>query len=261
MSRTRKVAYAAMLLGIYVLATRLVGLVQPGPIFSFNRLGIGVAVVMFGSLLLGPLYGAVIGVAGDALGWVLLGQWTGAFNVFISVFYAVIGVLPWLVSRFLGPLLRKKHSLIAFCVTFGVAYATFATLLWATGLFDSSFARWQLDILSCRIVVTAITGVLAILTIVGVWILERKGREDVAMGEVAWISLFVELVTIFLKPLAFYLYCLVFLGTNIDTAWNISYGTLVLLSIVFAFPDLFINAGFLRLFLWIDRHALHNDRV
>ncbi len=260
MSRTTKIAYAAMLLSIYVLSVRLIGLLQPGPIFSFNRLGIGIAIIMFGSVILGPFYGALIGVAGDALGWLILGQWTGAFNVFLSVYYAIIGVLPWVVVRLSGPLLKKKYSLLSFSIGLGAVWAVLAVLLWAPGIFDAGFARWNLDIRVCRIVVTALTGVLAALTIVGIHFLQKKTREGVHMGEVAWISLVVELATIFLKPLAFYVYCLVFLGTDIAVAWNIDYGTLVLISILFAFPDLFINIGSLRLFLWIQKKALPHGR-
>lgn len=259
MSRTRKIAYAAMLLSIYVLSVRLLGLLQPGPIFSFNRLGIGTAIIMFTSLLLGPFYGALVGVAGDALGWVILGQWTGAFNVFLSVYYAIVGILPWLLVRFMGKLLRKKYSLLAFAIGFGLAFMVMAVLTWTPGVFDVCFARWNLDLMVCRTVITILAGVLALATIVGVLLIHRKSREDVPMGEVAWVSFAVELVTIFLKPLAFYLYCLAFLGADIDTAWNISYGTLVLLSILFSFPDIFVNIAFLRLFLWIGRRTIPKE--
>ena len=100
----QKIAYCGLLIGLNVLLTRLPGLAQVGPVFSFNRLGLGTAVTIFSSLLLGPFYGALVGVAGDAIGWVTMGQFTGTFNFFLSIYYAVLGVAPWLLSLLLRPM-------------------------------------------------------------------------------------------------------------------------------------------------------------
>lgn len=259
LSRTRKVAYAAMLLGIYVVATRLLGLAQAGPMFSFNRLGIGIATVMFASLLLGPGYGALVGVAGDALGWVLLGQWTGAFNVFLSVYYAVIGVLPWLVQKVAGKALNAKYSVPAFTITYSLVFSAFLLFFWLSDAFDPSFVQWGFNVFWSKVFVTVLASVLFVLTLLALFLLFRKKRSGMEMGQVCWHCFIVEAVTMFLKPFAFYLYCLVFLGTNIETAWHISYSTLVLLSFLFSFADLFINIVTLRLFFWVHDVALPKE--
>lgn len=256
LSPTRKIAYAAMLIGVYVIASRLVGLAQPGPIFSFNRLGIGVATIIFASLFLGPVYGALVGIAGDALGWLLLGQWTGAFNIYISLFYGIIGVLPWLLQKVVGKLFGMRCSTIAFISVYTLVFSAFLLYFWISDAFDPSFVRWGLDVLWSKVFVTVLSAVLFALTMVSLFFLYRKKREGVEMGKIAWHCFAVEVVTIFLKPLAFYLYCLTFLGTNIETAWNVSYGTLVLLSFLFSFADIFINIVVLRLFAWVSDAVL-----
>ena len=253
LTRTQKVAFAAMILGVYVIATRLVGLIQPAPVFSFNRIGIGIPLIAFASIFLGPLYGVIVGVAGDALGWVFLGTWTGAFNVFLSVYYAIIGVVPWLLHRFLGKLLNGKHSAKAALVAVGVLFVAFMVVLWASDAFASGFARWNVDPILGKAVVSGVSAVSFGLTIAGLIVLEKRNARDDNLGEVVWMAIIIEAITIVLKPLAFYLYCWVFIGQDISVAWNISYGTLVLISILFSFVDVFITAAFLRLFLWIGR--------
>ena len=260
LSRTKRIAYSAMLIAFSVIVGRLLGLAQPGPIFAFNRLGVGISITMFASLFLGPFFGALVGVAGDALGWVILGQWTGAFNIYLSVFYALVGVLPWLMAKGLGRWMRTRYSIIAFCITFVLCFVAFSLVLWLTPVFEVGFTRWNLDPLACRIFITALFAPLVVATVVLIVLLQWKGRDGVNMGEIAWMSFAVEIVTIFLKPLAFYLYCLTFLGTNIETAWNISYSTLVLLSLVFSFADIIVNIGFLRLLLWVKGKTLVHEK-
>ena len=249
---TRKVAYAAMLIGVYIVSTRLLGLAQAGPMFSFNRLGIGVAVIIFASLFLGPGFGVLVGVAGDALGWVLLGQWTGAFNIYISLFYALIGVLPWLLQKAVGKYLNKRYSIPVFITLFSLIFAAFLLYFWLGTGFDSSFVKWGLDVFWSKVFVTVLSSVLFLLTLVALFFLMRRKREGVEIGAIAWHCLAVEVVTVFVKPLAFYLYCLTFLGTDIETAWRVSYATLLLLSFLFSFADILINIVALRLLAWVS---------
>ena len=253
-SPVKKVAYAAMILCFYIVSTRLLGLAQAGPIFSFNRLGIGTALIMYTSLALGPFYGALVGVAGDALGWVLLGQWTGAFNVFLSVYYALVGVLPWLLTKLLGGKLRGKVAIGSFFAAYAALFIAFLCLLWFTELFNGRAVKWGFEATGAKAFVTVLCSVFFVGSVLGLLLLQKKRKElGDELGEISILCLAVELVTIFLKPLAFFLYCLVFLGERIDVAWGVSYSTLVMLAIVFAFVDLVINVAMLRLLLWLHR--------
>lgn len=253
LSRTRKIAYAAMFIGIFVIVNRLLGLVQPAPIFSFNRLGISTPLILFASVFLGPGYGAIVGVAGDAIGWLLLGSWTGPFNVFLSIFYALLGILPWLAHRFLGKVLEKKYSLVAFVATLSALFVGFLLVLWVSDWYDACFTRWTVEPLIGKSVITAVSALTFSLTVVGVIWLGRKTKIGLHMGEIAWLALIAEVVTVVLKPLAFYAYCWAFLGTDISTAWGVSYGLLVIIAIIFSFTDIFITIAFLRLAMRASR--------
>ncbi len=255
LKRTEKVAYAAMLLTLYVVLTRLVGLFQPAPIFSFNRLGFGIPLIIFSSIVLGPFYGALVGVAGDALGWVLLGSWTGPFNVFISVFYAIVGIAPYFLLKGFGQAFGGRFSLIAFAATFASMLIAFLLLLWVGQVFDARFIVWGVDVLIAKIVLTCLAVVLTSGTLVGLYFLSKKEIDHGTLGRIVWLCFVIEVMTIFLKPLAFYAYCSVFVGQDISVAWGIDYGMLALLCFLFSFADIAINVLSLRLFLFVLRRV------
>ena len=258
LSISHKIAFAAMLLAFNVLATRLLGLAQPAPIFSFNRLGVSGAITIYASLFLGPLFGAVVGVAGDAIGWLLLGQWTGTFNVFLSVYYALIGILPYFLVKLFKDKLDTKISLGILFVCLGGLFSAMMCFLWMNENLAFRIESWNVNLLGARILISVLSSVFFV-TLIVFFILFEIRKKDQHIRKIYWCALLVELLSIFFKPLCFYLYCLVFLGTNIEEAWHVSYSMLVMLSCLFAFADIILNVTFLRLLLWVSGKVIHNE--
>ena len=248
----QKIAFGGVLIVLNVLLTRLPGLAQVGPAFSFNRIGLGVGVVIFSSLTLGPGYGALVGVAGDALGWLVMGQFTGIFNFFLSIYFALVGVFPWLLGKLLGLIKgSEKADRIVLPILYLSLYATLVALLWGTTVFDGQFAKWNMEPISTKIVLTVVSFALAALTFVGLWAALRyaKRRADRLSGipnpyRVGIICLLTEVFAILIKPLAFVLYCQLLLGQPISEAWHITYEGLILLNLLFGFADIPLNSLF-----------------
>ena len=255
LSISHKIALAAMLLAFNILATRLLGFVQPAPIFSFNRLGISSAITIFSSVFLGPLFGCVVGVGGDALGWLLMGQWTGTFNVFLSVYYALIGILPYVMVRIFGKKLESNISIGILLGFLSVVFAAMLFFLWLDGNFANRIIGWNVNLLGARIFITSVSSVLFVALVTFLFIFKKR-KKTTEVGMIYWTCAAVELLAIFAKPLAFYLFCLAFLDTDIETAWHVSYSMLVMLSCVFAIPDLIINVIGLRLLFWSSKEVV-----
>ena len=260
LSISHKIAFAAMLLAFNVLVTRLLGLAQPGPIFSFNRLGVSGAIVIYSSLFLGPLFGAIVGVAGDAIGWLLLGQWTGTFNVYLSIYFALIGILPYFLVKVFKSHLDSKVSIGLLFATLIALFAAMQIFLWTDGNLASRIDGWNVNLLGARTFVTSLSGAFFIGLFVFLILFGLKKR-DKNIGKIYWCSLLVELLSIFFKPLCFYLYCLTFLGTNIEEAWHVSYSMLVMLSCLFAFADIILNVAFLRLLFWVGGKVIRDEQA
>lgn len=96
LSNVQKITLAAMLLVLTILGTRLPALISI-PSIPFVRLSLGPSLIILSSILLGPLYGALIGAGSDLLGLVIFPS-TGLSNInpFITIIYGCLGILPWL---------------------------------------------------------------------------------------------------------------------------------------------------------------------
>ena len=61
LSILQRMTFTAMMIAFYMIATRFIMI----PVTQAVRLSAGVAILIFSSMLLGPISGAVVGIAGD----------------------------------------------------------------------------------------------------------------------------------------------------------------------------------------------------
>ncbi len=252
LSPVQKITYCGLLIVLNLLLTRIPGFAQVGGAFSFNRIGLGTGVTVFSSLFLGPFYGAIVGVAGDALGWVSMGQFTGTFNFFLSFYYALLGICPYFFAKILR--IEGHHSrfdeFLLYSIYAGITIA-FICGLWIGGVFDQNFTNWNMELISTKIVFTCVSLLVMILTGVGLFFClrsykKRQGQRLPNPYRVGLVCVFSELITIFIKPLAFCLFCTLLLGKPIEEAWHIDYSGLVMLSLIFSFADIPLNTFFVN---------------
>jgi len=266
LSPTQKMALAAMLLVVDILGTRLPGLFEPSQLFGFNRITFGPSIVIFSSLVLGPLYGAVVGAGGDALGWLLLGTQTGPLNFFITILYGLLGIVPWLLSLFTKKIRTlNKHPWTLYGVSF-VLWCVFLGFLYGTSVFDQTFVNWSMDVSIAKIVFALLSAFLLIGMWVGLYFENRYFQKRIldfssipSPIEVAFIVLFSEIILmVFLKPLSFYLYYPIFYGISLEGKFGVTYSVLVLLSIMFSFVDIPLNAFAVSWLLIFSKRFIHN---
>lgn len=253
LSITQKITLSAMLIVMDIFLTRLPGLLQMGPVFSFNRITLGPAVVIFSSLALGPLYGFIVGAGADALGWVLLGTQTGPLNIFITILYGLLGILPYFLGKLFNKTKPHKWDLGIILGVLSAMYVLLILFLFPLNSFDNFFqSYWGFNdatMLTVKIVFAVIAGVLLVGLGVGLYFTEKYfnkkaefSKEILSPIKIAFICLICEIVLmVFYKPFSFYLYCYAFLGKSLESSWGISYPMLVLVSIPFAFIDIFVN--------------------
>ena len=90
----QRMTLTALMIAFYMVATRFIMV----PVTPAVRLSAGVAILIFSSITLGPISGAVIGVAGDLLGAVV-SPYLGnvAINPLMTVSYGLMGAVPGLI--------------------------------------------------------------------------------------------------------------------------------------------------------------------
>lgn len=262
-----QLVYTAVLIALTVLLNRLVGLAQVGPLFSFARIAPGTSLILFGAVLLGPFHGLLIAVAADAIGWLILGQWTGTFNFFLSIFYALAGAVPYFVGRLFTGEKTGKVAKYAFLPLFGLLFVGAILAIWLSPSIVILFQKASLEVEVAKIVFTVVLCLGALLT-VGSYFALRRLSEKMVGGfsvEAAFgVALSYEVVACFLKPLAFILFYSLILGQSFRDATGFSYGSLVAFTAMFALMNVPLNAYLLSLYCrygnFLIRGHVHEEK-
>ena len=102
----KRMSYSAILLALSVVLTRFASV----PLFGWLRLGFGSIPIVLSSLIVGPIWGCLVGAGADLLGSFLFPQ--GAYFFGYTIDAALQGVLPW-VTMFLLKGRRKYQTGVA----------------------------------------------------------------------------------------------------------------------------------------------------
>ena len=241
----RKMAIAAMFMALATLLTAFAKMIKiPG--ITFVTFSFGPAIIMFISLSLGPLYGALVGVGSDALAAVLFSR--GIYNPIYTVIAGLWGVLPWAFSLLSKKFLRR--SLRAPWPTYVLQLLILGLTVYAfygTSIFDKGFAKvgpfLKPTILGCLAGLDLLAGV-------GLYFMNRhfqKNEEEVgdipSPSEVSFLSCLLEtLLSSFGEAGALYFYFHVLVDSK--TFSGVSYGyfflALLLMSTVNIVLDSFL---------------------
>lgn len=110
-----KITLSGLILALVIIFTRFLS-IQNIPFIPFVRISIGPALIIFSSIYLGPIFGAVIGGASDILGIVLVPNSLGyGINPFITIVYALLGVVPWVIYKLIKKV--KKPQITKICLS------------------------------------------------------------------------------------------------------------------------------------------------
>lgn len=172
-SPVAKISLSGLILALTIIFTRFLS-IQNIPFIPFVRISLGPALIIFSSIFLGPLYGAVIGGASDILGILLVPNALGySINPWFTLIYTVLGILPWCVFTLFKKIKSEKVSLISiiavlaalwiFILVYGLTHTTIHNYTFSIGL---------------KIAIFAVTFVLLALTGVGILLIKKKFDSD-----------------------------------------------------------------------------------
>lgn len=113
LSIVHKICLTGLLLALTIIFTRILS-IQNIPVIPFVRISLGPSLIVFSSILLGPLCGAVVGAGSDILGIVLFPNALGyGINPLFTLVYGLLGILPWVFYYFLRNIKNIKISSIS----------------------------------------------------------------------------------------------------------------------------------------------------
>lgn len=203
LSQIGKMTLSAILLALAILMTFLAKLIPMGS-FSFLRFSLTPSIVIFCSLACGPIYGAIVGAASDLIPAFTFS--TGQYNFLLTIVYALLGILPWVLSK-LFPLLKegeqKKWPLYVVIGLIGVMYALVAVFFYATPYLNEAFGDAGVWLKPLILGLLAL-GVAAL--IVGI-LLFGKRDQKVSWSNLVLIATISEILLMLIgKSLAFWIF-------------------------------------------------------
>lgn len=96
----RKMTLSAMFIALGLILERVLMI----PIGEVNRIAFGSSAIILASLIVGPLFGALVGASMDVLGFMI--NSVGTYTPYVTIGLAVLGILPWLLSKLMVSLKR-----------------------------------------------------------------------------------------------------------------------------------------------------------
>ena len=98
----RQMTLSAMFIAMGLILDRLLMI----PLGEVNRIAFGSSAVVLASLIVGPIYGMVVGAFVDILGFMI--NSVGTYTPFVTFGYMAMGLLPWVLHNVLKPFSSLK---------------------------------------------------------------------------------------------------------------------------------------------------------
>ncbi|MCQ2794902.1 MAG: ECF transporter S component [Bacilli bacterium] len=206
LSVLQRMTFTALMIAFYMVATRFIMV----PVTQAVRLSAGVAILIFSSILLGPISGAVIGIAGDLIGIAISPYLGMAYNPLMTISYGLMGATPGLLMMMFRKI--KAKDLIYSIMFFALLGVIVISLTIYMGIADGVelFGRSFTFNLAARIVVPIVALIIMGLFALFTYFLNRrfkKRREEnpnlPSPYQISFIVVVIEVVfTLFINVFA-----------------------------------------------------------
>ncbi len=218
---TRKITYSAILLAFGIVSTMVFKTIPMGAL-TFLRFSLTPSIVIFASISLGPLYGAVVGVFSDMIPAFLLPQ--GAYNFYLSFVYFLLGVLPYFLFKLVKRHPKTLGNRITVFSLLGLLFLALVSVFYLSDSLDASFGEnghWLKPL---------ILAIIGIVTLGSVFLFEiiharknkngRSTEDEMDIYAISFVTICSETFLMgVLKAAAFWLYFLTFSNDSPFSYW------------------------------------------
>ncbi len=229
-SEIEKITLSSMLLAISIVLGTITKMISI-PHLSFITFSFTPSIVVFASLALGPIYGAVVGGLADLLPAFIYP--TGAYNFILTIVYILLGILPWALEKLTRKISRKFPFTYVVVGLIILLFGAETFIFYGTSILDARLSYFgpyiKLIILLLSLLVDAIT-IIGLIFSDNYYAKKKETFDSLPKpGEIAFISFFAEIaLLVFLKGLAYYLYFIVISSTSYRVAYEVIVSMLVI---------------------------------
>ncbi|MCQ2792006.1 MAG: ECF transporter S component [Bacilli bacterium] len=160
----QRMTFTAMMFALYVIATRFIMV----PVTNYVRLSAGIAILIFSSILLGPISGALVGAGGDLVGALLVPYMGLTINPFMTLSYGLMGATPGFIMLLFRHFKNKNkiYSVLFFSLllVIFVSLTVYMSISESVTLFEHEFKINLIGRIVAPIIAFIILGLLALFT-------------------------------------------------------------------------------------------------
>lgn len=193
-SQVQKITISALLLALTIILTRITPL-QNIAMFPWMRISLGPALIIFSSILCGPLYGAIVGAGSDILGILLVPNALGySINPLFTLVYGLLGVLPWLLYWLVKKIKNLQISFICLGSAMILLFALLVVLMFVSPIIDANynFELYQ------KFIIVGVAFLLLAATLIGLIFVNRyfvkRYGQNFSIYKIAFVCLISEVL-------------------------------------------------------------------
>lgn len=185
---TYKICLSGLLLALVIIFTRFLS-IQNIPFIPFVRISIGPSLIIFSSIFLGPIYGAIIGGVSDILGILLVPNSLGfSINPWFTLVYTILGIVPYFVYK----LFKKiKNDKLLFILFSAILFCLWVFVLVFT-LTNNVVSSHEL-VLYEKLLIIIGSFVLLLLVDLFILLLKKKQKDASSFMKASFTSLIIEI--------------------------------------------------------------------
>ena len=158
---TRDLVLASIFIALSVVFTRVFS-IQISPI---QRIGFGQTPIMLAGIILGPIWGFLVGIVADLTGFFIAGR--GGFNPAFTLIAGLIGLVPGLFSKYVFKNKMLLASTVAVVFNMLVINGVFTTYILSVFYGGTFYARFITRI-PVQVVMSVLHSVVCSLILVGI---------------------------------------------------------------------------------------------
>ena len=206
----QKICLSGLFIALTIILQKVVA-INYIPIMPFVRVSPGgPALIIFSSIFLGPVYGMVIGIASDLLGYLIFDPKTMGFFPQITAIYGLLGLLAFFVFWLMKKIKREKLCFvieISSLLLMAVGISLFFILNNSVTLYSTTYVLQLWQKITLPIVIFALCGLLVLF----LFLMRRRinlTNASLNVWQISFASFLLEIVVMVLfgslmKALAF----------------------------------------------------------
>lgn len=197
-SQIQKICLSGLFIALIMIFNKVVA-INYIPVIPFVRISFGgIALLIFSSFFLGPLYGMVIGVTSDLLGYFIFDPKTFGLFPQITLIYLLLGILPYFLFSFIRLIKSKKTIICLEYIVFAVIFALVTIFLFTNNTLTLYGKTHELQMYQ-KILIVSLMVLFFALLIVFNFVLDKKQKaKTLNVYHISFVTFITELFIVVL---------------------------------------------------------------